>query len=170
MAQRCLYGVDKNPLAAEMAKLLLWLLTLAKDKPFTFLDHAIRCGDSLIGVHSLQQLETSIWILRGRESTIPSVLGSANRGGRPAANPDRRDPGGRAEDVQTQELLLNEATEKIERVKLAADMLVAQFLRWDQHALIHDELKEEPTAEDVDDRPMPQWLRAKKETEEFRRW
>ena len=32
-----------------MAKLSLWLLTLAKDKPFTFLDHTIRCGDSLLG-------------------------------------------------------------------------------------------------------------------------
>ena len=50
VAQRCLYGVDKNPLAVEMAKLSLWLLTLAKDKPFKFLDHAIRCGDSLVGL------------------------------------------------------------------------------------------------------------------------
>ena len=56
VAQRCLYGVDVNPLAAEMCKLSLWLLTLAKGKPFTFLDHAIKCGDSLIGV-SLQQLD-----------------------------------------------------------------------------------------------------------------
>src|SRR5204863_5660866 len=56
VAQRCLYGVDINPLAAEMAKLSLWLLTLAKDKPFTFLDHAIRCGDSLLGIHDLKQL------------------------------------------------------------------------------------------------------------------
>ena len=54
IAQRCLYGVDKNPLAAEMAKLSLWLLTLAKDKPFEFLDHSIRCGDSLVG-HQQQQ-------------------------------------------------------------------------------------------------------------------
>ena len=56
VAQRCLYGVDVNPLAAEMCKLSLWLLTLAKGKPFTFLDHAIKSGDSLIGV-SLQQLD-----------------------------------------------------------------------------------------------------------------
>ena len=56
VAQRCLYGVDKNPLAAEMAKLSLWLLTLAKYKPFTFLDHAIRCGDSLVGLSSIDQL------------------------------------------------------------------------------------------------------------------
>src|SRR5436190_10323633 len=56
VAQRCLYGVDKNPLAAEMAKLSLWLLTLANDKPFEFLDHAIRCGDSLVGIHNTEQL------------------------------------------------------------------------------------------------------------------
>ena len=57
VAQRCLYGVDKNPLAVEMAKLSLWLLTLAKDKPFTFLDHAIRCGDSLVGIRDIRQLK-----------------------------------------------------------------------------------------------------------------
>lgn len=57
VAQRCLYGVDKNPLAVEMAKLSLWLLTLAKDKPFEFLDHAIRCGDSLVGIHDIEQLK-----------------------------------------------------------------------------------------------------------------
>ncbi len=56
VAERCVYGVDKNPLAVEMAKLSLWLLTLAKDKPFTFLDHAIRCGDSLVGLSSIEQL------------------------------------------------------------------------------------------------------------------
>jgi len=42
IAQRCLYGVDKNPMAADLAKLSLWLATLAKDHPFTFLDHALR--------------------------------------------------------------------------------------------------------------------------------
>ena len=57
VAQRCLYGVDKNPLAVEMAKLSLWLLTLAKDKPFTFLDHAIRCGDSLVGIRDIRQVQ-----------------------------------------------------------------------------------------------------------------
>ena len=55
IADRCLYGVEKNPLAVEMAKLSLWLITLQKNRPFTFLDHALKCGDSLIGV-SLEQL------------------------------------------------------------------------------------------------------------------
>jgi hypothetical protein len=50
VADRCLYGVDKNPMAVEMAKLSMWLVTLAKGRPFTFLDHALRTGDSLLGI------------------------------------------------------------------------------------------------------------------------
>ena len=49
VADRCLYGVDINPMAVEMAKLSLWLITLQRDRPFTFLDHALKCGDSLLG-------------------------------------------------------------------------------------------------------------------------
>lgn len=56
IAERCLYGVDLNPLAVELAKLSIWLVTLAKGRPFAFLDHNLRCGDSLLGVHRLDQL------------------------------------------------------------------------------------------------------------------
>ena len=49
VAERCCYGVDRNPMATEMAKLSMWLTTVAKDRPFTFLDHAIKSGDSLLG-------------------------------------------------------------------------------------------------------------------------
>lgn len=56
VADRCLYGVDKNPMAVEMAKLSLWLVTLQKDRPFTFVDHALRAGDSLLGITSLEQI------------------------------------------------------------------------------------------------------------------
>ncbi|KAA1054430.1 Eco57I restriction-modification methylase domain-containing protein [Azospirillum argentinense] len=57
IAERCLYGVDMNPLAVELAKLSIWLVTLAKGRPFGFLDHNFRCGDSLLGITSLEQLE-----------------------------------------------------------------------------------------------------------------
>ncbi|MFH7241793.1 MAG: Eco57I restriction-modification methylase domain-containing protein [Spirulina sp.] len=52
VAQRCLYGVDKNPFAVNLAKLSLWLLTLSNDRPFTFVDHALKDGDSLVGLTS----------------------------------------------------------------------------------------------------------------------
>ena len=50
VATRCLCGVDRNPFAVEMARLSLWLATLARDHEFTFLDHALRHGDALIGL------------------------------------------------------------------------------------------------------------------------
>ena len=56
VVDHCLYGVDKNPVAAEMAKLSLWLTTMAKERPFTFLDHAIQVGDSLLGITDMEQL------------------------------------------------------------------------------------------------------------------
>jgi hypothetical protein len=59
IAERCLYGVDKNPMAVEMAKLSLWLITLAKDRPFSFVDHALRTGDSLLGITDLAQLKVA---------------------------------------------------------------------------------------------------------------
>ncbi len=49
VVQSCIYGVDLNPLAVELAKLSLWLATAAKDRPLSFLDHHLRCGNSLIG-------------------------------------------------------------------------------------------------------------------------
>lgn len=56
VAARCIYGVDRDDMAVELAKLSLWLVTLAKDKPFGFLDHALRCGDSLVGLASESQV------------------------------------------------------------------------------------------------------------------
>ena len=46
IAQRCLYGVDRNPMAVDLAKVSLWLVTLARDHALTFVDHALRHGDS----------------------------------------------------------------------------------------------------------------------------
>jgi type II restriction/modification system DNA methylase subunit YeeA len=51
IAQRCLYGVDRNPVAVDLAKMSLWLATLAKDHPLTFVDHALQHGDSLVGLY-----------------------------------------------------------------------------------------------------------------------
>jgi len=60
VAQRCLYGVDRNPVAVDLAKMSLWLVTLAKDHALTFVDHALRHGDSLVGL-SRRQLEAFHW-------------------------------------------------------------------------------------------------------------
>jgi hypothetical protein len=70
IAQRCLYAVDRNPMAADLAKLSLWLATLAKDHPFTFLDHSIRSGDSLVGLGK-SQIAALDWDLeKGRQRRL----------------------------------------------------------------------------------------------------
>ncbi len=56
VVDRCLYGVDRDSMAVEMAKLSLWLVTLAREQSFSFLDHSIREGDSLLGIYSLDQV------------------------------------------------------------------------------------------------------------------
>src|SRR5205814_1122885 len=61
VAQRCLFGVDRNLYAVQLAKLSLWLVTLARDHPFTFLDGALRPGDSLVGL-TRKQLRAFHWL------------------------------------------------------------------------------------------------------------
>jgi hypothetical protein len=76
VAERCLYGADLNPLAVELAKLSLWLVTLAKSRPFGFLDHHLRCGDALLGIGALTQLtELSV----GRARSQAQLFGAGVR-------------------------------------------------------------------------------------------
>jgi len=134
VAQRCLYGVDINPLAVEMAKLSLWLLTMAKDKPFEFLDHNIRCGDSLVGLHSIDQLrhfslkpdpDDAVLFKGPLDSAVDEAI---------TLRLKLEDlPANSVEDVERQEKLLKEANEKIARLRCAADLLVsAEF--WGENA------------------------------------
>jgi hypothetical protein len=60
VAQRCLYGVDKNAMAVTLGRLSLWLVTMAADEPFTFVDHALKHGDSLVGL-TLDQIRAFHW-------------------------------------------------------------------------------------------------------------
>lgn len=60
VAQRCLYGVDKNPFAVSLAKLSLWITVANKNLSFTFVDHALRCGDALVGLN-FEQITAFHW-------------------------------------------------------------------------------------------------------------
>ena len=55
--KRCIYGVDKNPLTVELAKVSLWLHSFTVGAPLSFLDHHLRCGDSLIGLRVSEATE-----------------------------------------------------------------------------------------------------------------
>ena len=128
VAERCLYGVDKNPMAVEMAKLSLWLITLAKNRPFTFLDHALRSGDSLLGVNERQLLNWSMHARPGEvtqmvwmQDVIRRALETARKLRREIQQLPERD----VRDIEAKERLLHEADRAMGIVKLGADLLVA---------------------------------------------
>ena len=68
VVESCVYGVDLNPMAVELAKLSLWLHTVAKGEPLSFLDHHIRCGNSLIGA-KIENLSNLPELRRSRRNT-----------------------------------------------------------------------------------------------------
>lgn len=71
VAERCLYGVDLNPTAVQLARLSMWLTTLAADRPLTFLDHHLTSGNSLIGA---RLADLSRPILTRRQAGSPAPL------------------------------------------------------------------------------------------------
>ncbi|RQR51085.1 SAM-dependent DNA methyltransferase [Burkholderia sp. Bp9125] len=80
----CIYGVDKNPMAVELARTALWLEAYTPDRPLTFLDHHLRCGDALLGVLDPAILENGIpdktfSELSGDDKGVVKAIKKANR-------------------------------------------------------------------------------------------
>ena len=79
--KRCVYGIDKNPMAVELAKVALWLHTFTVGAPLSFLDHHLRCGDSLFGswvrtgIDRAESQGGSLW-LRGPITKATSAAAS----------------------------------------------------------------------------------------------
>jgi hypothetical protein len=105
VAQRCLYGVDKNPMAVDLAKLSLWLATLAKDHPFTFLDHALRCGDSLVGL-STAQIVGFHWKPERQRDFVRNVIGKRIERATESRREIREAPDNAPESLLSQKLAL----------------------------------------------------------------
>jgi hypothetical protein len=76
VADRCLYGVDRNAMAVELARLSLWLVARRPELPFTFVDHALRHGDSLVGLDRAQ-LEAFHWSPSAQAGTSGLLLRAA---------------------------------------------------------------------------------------------
>jgi hypothetical protein len=130
VADKCIYGVDKNELAVNMAKLSLWLITLQRDRPFTFLDHALKCGDSLLGVSSLSQIEN--FSLRSGEQQITFATANLFRYVEEASKKRRQLealPSNTYTQIETKDRLHAEAEAATAKVKAIADCLVAFELR-----------------------------------------
>jgi hypothetical protein len=132
IAQRCLYGVDRNPVAVDLAKVSLWLVTLAKDHALTFVDHALRHGDSLVGL-SRKQIEAFHW-----EVNAPAFQAGFEamqvRDRLEKVAELRRRIREADETVSDRELrnLWNEAQVKFDAVRLIADLVLAAFFEGDK--------------------------------------
>ena len=122
VAQRCLYGVDRNPMATDLARLSLWLATLARDHEFTFLDHALRTGDSLVGLTN-DQVTRLDW----RQEAQGSLFGSLVRDRLSAAMALRKEIRLARDDVTLleQERRLASAEESLADLRLAGDAVIA---------------------------------------------
>jgi hypothetical protein len=126
VAQRCLYGVDKNPYAVNLAKLSLWLVTLAKDEPFTFVDHALRYGDSLVGL-SLDQIKGFHWKPEKQLDFVYAEIAGALDEAVGLRQKILDMAGEHGADTKEKERLLWDAEDALDRVRLIGDLIVGAF-------------------------------------------
>jgi len=133
ITRHCIYGVDLNPLAVNLAKLSLWLNCFAIDHKLTFLDHHLRCGNSLIGIRFLNQLASiperkkESKKKKGTQgllfdySDLSSVLAKAAQGITSIQQIDE-------DDTDTQKAVLDRALEVTSNLRLLADLHTAYLM------------------------------------------
>jgi hypothetical protein len=146
ITRHCLYGVDLNPLAVNLAKLSLWLNCFASEHKLTFLDHHLRCGNSLIGIRSFNQLASIPERKNDRKNSgsqkllfdyndLSSVLASAAKNLTSITNIDE-------DDTDSQRAILDEARQATSDVSYLADLYTAYLMDSNITAGIYKELFE----------------------------
>jgi hypothetical protein len=128
VAQRCLYGVDKNPFAVNLAKLSLWLVTLAKAHPFTFLDHALKTGDSLVG---LTRAEIGKFVQESDISNAPVFSLFKNQVNQAKIYRDEIGKLGDGDDNQKRDRF-EKAEQELEEARLTGKVAIASFFAADK--------------------------------------
>lgn len=131
VVERCIYGVDLNPLAVDLAKLSLWLSTVSLDKPLNFLDHHLRCGNSLLGARledigllpdvGKRKRLTAVTTLAGHQfkSAIASAVSTFHR--------ITEEPSDSVEDIHRKEGAYETARYALSRIKSIADVWMSVY-------------------------------------------
>lgn len=93
----CIFGVDRNPMALELARMALWLEGFEEGQPLSFLDHHLQCGDALLGLTDLKALEYGIpkaafKALSGDEKAVCTALNKNNTSALKQLEKDRKSP------------------------------------------------------------------------------
>jgi len=121
--KRCVYGVDVNPLAVELAKLSLWLDSFTIGTPLTFLDHHIRAGDSLIGLW-MKNLSTKASL----EGVLDSWMETVTEVGVNVSEKVSMPPDLTLEEVEESRRIHEEDRSKTEPARITLDLMTAQIL------------------------------------------
>lgn len=155
IVERCIFGVDLNPLAVELAKLSLWLATVSKNKPLSFLDHHLRCGNSLIGatiknLADLPELGKKKKRKKGtsQQLTLFEILFKKE------VNELLKDferieslPSETVEQIRDKEKLYEDFRRKVDRFKIVADLWTSRYfgneLGWSDYNALQEGLKDE---------------------------
>ncbi len=144
IAQQCLYGVDRNPMAIDLARLSLWLVTLARNHEFTFIDHALRYGDSLVGLtHS--QIMAFNWDVKTNRKQLGIELGleaeEVTKALEQVAEMRRRIQklGGEIPEQELQDLM-NEMDRALTKIRKFADLVLLAFFEGDKSNVRKDNL------------------------------
>jgi len=128
VADKCLYGVDLNPMAVEMAKLSLWLITMQTNKPFSFLNHNLRSGDSLLGISSSEQIK---WFKADR-SHKNDLFGGIYSDLLLSAQQKRQElttiPDNEINQIESKARLLAESEDLTKQIQLVANTLIGAML------------------------------------------
>lgn len=164
VAQKCLYGVDRNPMAVDLARLSLWLATLARDHEFTFLDHAIKSGDSLVGL-TRHEIEAAHWDaaklgLPLFRSMIKEAVDRAQEGREAIRNaPD---------DVMraVQESRFRRVETEVEPARIVGDAVIAAFFAADKAKARETERAKVESW--IGGHPQPRWDLLEAKAEAFR--
>ena len=158
IAQRCLYGVDRNLIAVDLAKLSLWLATLAKDHPFTFLDHNLRHGDSLVGLN-IEQIRSFHWdsdeamnplvepIIRERLGKVVDIRAKIENAGDSLSETELR-------------RLLDQSEQLQDDLRLIGDLLVCSFFEGKERNSIRLEIGFK----------VNEWLKTNSKKEALQNW
>ena len=127
VAQQCLYGVDRNPMAIDLARLSLWLVTLARDHEFTFIDHALRHGDSLVGL-TRKQIEGFHWDAEAPRFQFGTETPEVQRHVARVSEMRQliRELGDEAPEHELRELL-NEADRELRNVRRVGELVLTAF-------------------------------------------
>ena len=129
IAQRCLYGTDKNAMAVDLARLSIWLATLARDHEFTFVDHALRHGDFLVGL-TRDRIASVDWAKSVSHHMAYILAQDRTRKAEAERARIRNAAEGLGEDALRP--LLDRADRHLDDVRLVGDAVVAAFFAGDR--------------------------------------